>query len=143
MASSLDPSNFPESRMRVQDGHGSRSLGPSDSSDSGSDLAGPGLTEEDDVLSFDGPPEEDAEAEREEADAVDLDDSSDRYGTGVRSTAGRSPRVRDNADRDADRVMNPEEPGLGDGLDQAEEEAELGLADEEIEEEDDDDRQQR
>jgi len=138
MASSLDPNNFPESRMRVHDGHGSRSLGPSDSSDSGSDLAGPGLTEEDDVLSLDSPPDEDAEMEREEADAVDLDDSSDRYGAGVRSTAGRSARVRvrDAADRDADRVMNPEEPGLGD--DQAEEEAELGLADEEIEEEDDD-----
>jgi len=137
MASSLDPNNFPESRMRVHDGHGSRSLGPSDSSDSGSDLAGPGLTEEDDVLSLDSPPDEDAETEREEADAVDLDDSSDRYGAGVRSTAGRSARVRvrDAADRD------PEEPGLGDGLDQAEEEAELGLADEEIEEEDDEDRQ--
>ena len=137
MASSLDPNNFPESRMRVHDGHGSRSLGPSDSSDSGSDLAGPGLTEEDDVLSLDSPPDEDAEVEREEADAVDLDDSSDRYGAGVRSTAGRSARVRvrDAADRD------PEEPGLGDGLDQAEEEAELGLADEEIEEEDDEDRQ--
>jgi hypothetical protein len=138
MASSLDPNNFPESRKRVQDGHDSRSLGPSDSSDSGSDLAGPGLTEEDDVLSLDSPPDEDAETEREEADAVDLDDSSDRYGTGVRSTAGRSPRVRDDADRDADRVINPEESGLGD---EAGEEAELGLADEEIEEEDDDDRQ--
>jgi hypothetical protein len=142
MASSLDPNNFPESRMRV---HDSRSLGPSDSSDSGSDLAGHGLTE-DDVLSLDSPPDEDAEMEREKADAVDLDDSSDRHSAGVRSTAGRSARVRvrDAADRDADRIMNPEEPGLGDGLDQAEEEeeAELGLADEEIDEEDDDNDRQ-
>jgi len=142
MASSLDPNNFPESRRRVHDGHGSRSLGPSDSSDSGSDLAGPGLTEEDDVLSLDSPPDEDAETEHEEADAVDLDDSSDRYGTGVRSTAGRSPRVRADTDRDADRAMNPDEPGLDDGLDETEEEAELELADEEIEEEDDDDDRQ-
>jgi hypothetical protein len=140
MASSLDPNNFPESRMRVQDGHDSRSLGPSDSSDSGSDLAGPGLTE-DDVLSLDRPVDDDAATERETADAVDLGDSSDRYGTGgVRSTAGRSPRVRNDADHDADRVVNPEKPGLGDGLDPAEEEAELGFADEEIEEEGDDDR---
>jgi hypothetical protein len=93
------------------------------------------------VLSLDRPADEDAATERETADAVDLGDSSDRYGTGgVRSTAGRSPRVRDDADRDADRVVNPEKPGLGDGLDPAEEEAELGFADEEIEEEGDDDR---
>ena len=43
--STLDPDNFPESPDRVVGrGHGTGALGPSDSSDSGSDIAGgPGL----------------------------------------------------------------------------------------------------
>jgi hypothetical protein len=35
--------------------------------------------------------------------------------------AGKEPKMRVNADRDADRVVGPEEAGLGGGLDQAEE----------------------
>lgn len=130
MASSLDPNNFPDQgRKRVPSGHDSRSLGPSDSSDSGSDLIGPGLKEdEDDALSLDQLPDEDARAEVEEEDTgedadVDLDDDdSDRPGT------------RRHA---ADRVVEVEEADPGGGLDQAEE-ARAELVDEKIEEEGDD-----
>jgi hypothetical protein len=82
-------------------GHGVKSLGPSDSSDSGSDLPDP-----------------------------DREDTSDRHRTGERLTAGRE-RVRPDADRDTDRVVNESEAGLGGGLDQAEE-ARLGVTDEEL-----------
>jgi len=50
-----------------------------------------------------------------------MDDNSDRYGTGEHLTAGKDPDIRVNADLDVDRVVGPEEAGLGDGLDQAEE----------------------
>ena len=95
-------------------GHDTRSLGPSDSSDSGSDLAAPGT----DRLVGD----------------IDMDDNSDRSGTGEHLSAGKQPRIRVNADRDADRVVDSSEAGLGGGLDQAEE-ARQGKTDEEIEEE--------
>jgi len=36
-----------------------------------------------------------------------MDDNSDRYGTGERIAAGKEPRERQNADRDADRVKTP------------------------------------
>lgn len=74
--STLDPDNVPEGRRPKKHlkGHDTKSLGPSDSSDSGSDLA----------------------------------------------AAGTDELVGD-IDRDADRVVGPEEAGLGSGLDQAEE----------------------
>jgi hypothetical protein len=66
MASSLDPNNFPEAGTRLPRGHGSRSLGPSDRSDSGSDMAGPGLDDED-VLDLDRDSLDDMESDREDA----------------------------------------------------------------------------
>ena len=101
--STLDPENVPEGRRPKKHlkGHDTKSLGPSDSSDSGSDLAAPGTDE----LVGD----------------INMDDNSDRHGTGEHISAGREPRVRVNADRDADRVVGADEAGLGRGLDQAEE----------------------
>jgi hypothetical protein len=61
-----------------------------------------------------------------------MDDNSDRDGTGEHLTAGKDPRVRPNADRDTDRIVNAGEAGLGKGLDQAEE-AQLGVTDEDAE----------
>ncbi len=112
-ASTLDPDNVPEGRRPKKHlkGHDTKSLGPSDSSDSGSDLAAPGTDE----LVGD----------------INMDENSDRHGTGEHMGAGREPRVRVNADRDADRVVGADEAGLGDGLDQAEE-ARRGTTDEEI-----------
>lgn len=96
---------------------GSRSIGPSNSSDSGSDLAG--------LEPLDG--------DELDGDAMGMDDSSDAQGTGERLTAGDEPDVRIGSDIGLDRVVGPEEAGLGGGLDQAEQ-ARLGITDEEIEE---------
>jgi hypothetical protein len=117
-------------------GHDARSLGPSDSSDTGSDLLGPGLID-DEQLGLDRGTHEDSEAGRLTADAgasvgdLDLDETSDRFGTGEHLTAGKDPNVRIGADIGTDRIVGPEEAGLGGGLDQAEE-AQLGITDEEI-----------
>ena len=112
--STLDPENTPDGRRPKKHlkGHDTKSLGPSDSSDSGSDLAAPGTDE----LVGD----------------INMDDNSDRHGTGEHMGAGREPRVRINSDTGVDRTVAPEEAGLGGGLDQAEE-AQQGVTDEEIE----------
>jgi hypothetical protein len=117
-------------------GHDVRSLGPSDSSDTGSDMAGPGLIDED-VLRLDRGTNEDSEGGRRNvADAgasvgdLGMDDTSDRYGTGEHLTAGKEPHVRIGADIGTDRIVGPGEAGLGGGLDEAEE-ALLGTTDEE------------
>ncbi len=86
-------------------GHDIRSLGPSDSSDSGSDMSGLG----------------------------GLDSTSDRQGTGERaSVENNADDVEEAADITPDDIVDAEEAGLGGGLDQAEE-AQLGITDEEIE----------
>lgn len=93
MGSTLDPENFPHGRTRkTPKGHDVRALGPSDSSDTGADMAGQGP----------------------------LDDTSDRNGTGERMTVGQE-RVRPGHDIDTDRVVDPEEAGLGKGLDSVDE----------------------
>jgi hypothetical protein len=139
MASTLDPDAVDTRRRNPVKGHDVKSLGPSDSSDSGSDMAGPGLID-DDALGLDRGTNQDIEAgQRNVADAgasvgdLGMDDNSDRYGTGEHMTAGKEPGVRANSDRDTDRVIDASEAGLGAGLDQAEE-ARLGVRDEEVEE---------
>jgi hypothetical protein len=93
MGSTLDPENFPHARPRkTLRGHDVRALGPSDSSDTGADMAGQGP----------------------------LDDTSDRNRTGERMTVGNE-RVRPGHDIGTDRVVDPEEAGLGRGLDEADE----------------------
>lgn len=91
------------------------SIGPSDLSDSPSDLVGTGL-----------------------------EDASDRYGTGERASAGEDDvdeDVRADADIVPDRIVGSRDAGLGGGLDQAEE-AQLGITDEQIAElESDDDEE--
>jgi len=90
-------------------------------------MAGPGLID-DDLLNLDRGTNEDTEAGRQSsADAgssvgdLGMNDNSDRYGTGEHLTAGKDPNIRVNADRDTDRIVGPDEAGLGHGLDQAEE----------------------
>jgi hypothetical protein len=124
----LDPDAIPpRARERKLKGHDVRSLGPSDSSDSGSDLAGPGLID-DDLLGLDRGTSEDSEgghlsAGDPGASVGDLgaDENSDRNGTGEHLTAGKEPDVRVADDIAPDRVVGPEEAGLGGGLDEAEE----------------------
>jgi len=87
----------------VAKGHGVRSLGPSDSSDTGADMMGIG----------------------------GLDNTSDRNATGERASVELDADLDDARDIAADSVVDSSEAGLGLGLDQAEE-AQLGVTDEEI-----------
>jgi hypothetical protein len=104
----LDPDNLPiDTDRTMPPAHAARSVGRSDSSDSGSDLIG------------DGNPD---------------DDTSDRAGTGERLSADPSEDVRPDADIGFDRIVSEPEAGLGGGLDQAEE-AQLGITDEQLEDE--------
>lgn len=82
-----------EGKPVVRKGHGTGALGPSDSTDSGSDIVGgPGLNREDGLPLERGttsdPDRGGATAAPDIGDA-DLDSDSDRYGTGERAAAGR------------------------------------------------------
>ena len=117
--------------------HDLRSLGPSDSSDSGSDLSGPGLID-DDLLGLDRGTTEDSEGGHLASDDpgaslgdLGADDTSDRSGTGEHLTAGKEPDIRIANDIAPDRIVEAKDAGLGGGLDQAEE-AQLGVTDEEL-----------
>ena len=128
MGTTLTPENVPPQRpASVPPGHDVKSLGPSDSSDSGSDMAGPGLIDAD-MMNLDRGTMEDLEAGDDDiADAgtsvgdVDMDENSDRNGTGTRMSADLEPRAGDASDIAPDRVVGPGEAGVGDGLDEAEE----------------------
>ena len=102
----------PERDQVLPPGSDLRSIGPSDSSDSGSDVVGLG----------------------------NLDSTTDRYGTGERSSVelDDAGELRPDADIEPDRVVEARNAGLGGGLDQAEE-AQLGITDEEIDALEDDD----
>ena len=134
----LDPDKVSDpDRVLPPKGHDVRSLGPSDSSDSGSDMLGPGLVD-DDLLGLDRGTNEDSEGGHLSArDAgasvgdLDADENSDRSGTGEHTAAGKEPDIREGGDIAPDRIVGPEEAGLGGGLDQAEE-ALLGVTDEEL-----------
>lgn len=103
--STLDPDNIPLGNDRTLGrGHGTGALGPSDSSDSGSDVAGgTGLAREDDDFVLDAGTTEDGGASDVAVGAgadlgdVNLDSDSDASGTGERGAAGR-----DNAPLGAD-----------------------------------------
>ena len=104
-------------------GHGTAALGPSDSSDSGSDIqGGPGLNRDDGLQPPAGTtsdPDVDAFGATAGADIGDanLDSDSDRYGTGERAAAGRDSTVpTDTILRDdQDRVIDGE--SIGDEID--------------------------
>ncbi|MET0506786.1 MAG: chemotaxis protein [Burkholderiaceae bacterium] len=80
----------------VRKGGDTRSLGPSDSSDSGSDVASGGVTSPDELVS-----------------------DSDRAGTGER--AGVDAGEIEASEIAPDRIVDADEAGLGMGLDEAEE----------------------
>ena len=99
-------------------GHGTGALGPSDTSDSGSDIVGgPGVFDGD-VVGLDRGTNEDVNRSvRGTAGAdvgdINLDSDSDSVGTGEHITAGRDPRVR--GDIDTDRVESiAEDIGVAD-----------------------------
>lgn len=113
--STLDPDNFPESPDRsLGKGHGIDALGPSDTSDSGSDVVGGAgfsdALDKDQILDLGGGTTSDLEAshagETAGPDVGDADFSgdSDSGGTGERASAGRDTVARDGADIDTDRI---------------------------------------
>jgi hypothetical protein len=84
-----------EGKAGVGKGHGTEALGPSDSTDSGSDIVGgPGLNRQD-GLPLQRGTTSDPDQDRKGATAgpdigdADLDTDSDRHGTGERGAAGR------------------------------------------------------
>ncbi|HYM46836.1 MAG TPA: hypothetical protein VES91_00055 [Burkholderiaceae bacterium] len=104
-------------------GHGTAALGPSDTSDSGSDLQGPGVYEDDaDILDLDvGTNEDEAHAIGAGRDVGDanLDSDSDAGGTGERATAGRDTDVEAGSDIAPDRLVGSGAPiptGALDGI---------------------------
>lgn len=88
---------------------GTRELGPSDSSDSGADLIGPGSGAGDaGAEAALGPTFDLAAPPSAGADVGDanLDSDSDRNGTGERATAGRDTSVESGADIAPDRIID-------------------------------------
>jgi hypothetical protein len=125
-SSTLDPDNFPEAPDRVLGkGHGTDALGPSDNSDSGSDVTGgPGLgigVDEDLILDLDRGTNEDSTTGHGSSGGGagadlgdgDLDSDSDASGTGERASAGRET-VRDGADIGTDSIQSFDDVPLTD-----------------------------
>jgi hypothetical protein len=110
-SSTLDPDNFPAPPDRkLGSGHGTGALGPSDSSDSGSDLVGADGLAGEPVLDLGSGTTSDLEAGHAGGTAgpdvgdADLDSDTDSGGTGERAAAGRDTVVRDGADIDVDHI---------------------------------------
>ncbi len=117
-------------------GHGTRALGPSDTSDSGSDLQGPGIYEPDAyVIGLDTGTNEDAVhsagAGRDVGDA-NLDSDSDAGGTGERASAGRDTDVEAGSDIAPDRLIGSNTPMPADALDRITVDADGDLEDDDL-----------
>jgi hypothetical protein len=127
--STLDPDNFPEAPDRsLGKGHGIDALGPSDISDSGSDvMGGPGFAanlDEDQLLDLDTGTTSDNEASYAHDTAgpdvgdANLESDSDMGGTGERAAAGRDLRIKDGNDIDTDHIESiPDLPLTDDDVD--------------------------
>jgi hypothetical protein len=114
-ASTLDPDNFPGAPDRsLGKGHGVDSLGPSDVTDSGSDVVGgPGFAanlDDDQTLNLDTGTNEDPEASYAHDSAgadmgdPDMESDSDFGGTGERAAGGRDLVGRDGQDIGTDHI---------------------------------------
>ena len=108
-------------------GHGTLALGPSNTSDSGSDLQGPGVYEIDaEALDLDSGINEDVVqgtgAGRDIGDA-NLDSDSDADGTGERASAGRDIDADAASDIAPDRLIGSQGPVPRDVLDRIASEA--------------------
>jgi len=110
-SSTLDPDNLPGGADRnIRKGHGTAALGPSDTSDSGSDLqAAPGLAHQVGMGLTGGTnsgAEESTARDTAGPDVGDanLDSDSDSSGTGERASAARDTVVEDGEDIDTDHI---------------------------------------
>ena len=95
--STLNPDDEQRPEVR-QTGHDNASLGPSDSSDSGSDVAGAKRHAFDVDGELDNHALETGEAE--------LASDTDRFGTGERASADGDSTLEDNEDIEVDRVIS-------------------------------------
>ena len=115
--SSLTPENLPVGPDRsIHKGHGTSALGPSDSSDSGSDVqGGRGLAGDIDEFGLDAGNTSAPESARGNRTAgpdvgdSNLDSDSDRSGTGERASAGRDTLKEDGSDIGTDHIESIEE----------------------------------
>jgi hypothetical protein len=110
-AGPLHPDNItPGPDRRMPPGHGIDALGPSDTSDSGSDLkGGPGLAQQIDGFGLDRNPTDLEESTANNTAGPDvgdgqLDGDSDSGGTGERAAAVRDTVAPDGADIAPDRI---------------------------------------
>jgi hypothetical protein len=109
--STLDPDVIHESDRTLGVGHGTDALGPSDTSDSGSDIHGePGWYREVGIRGLEtgttSDPEQSSAGFTAGPDIGDanLDSDSDSGGTGEHATAARDTVVRDGQDIDTDHI---------------------------------------
>lgn len=109
-SSTLDPENRPERDREVGKGHGTRNLGPSDTSDSGSDVQDSmRWTNEADIGLEKGTLGDPDSAPRDRTAGPDigdagLDSDTDSGGSGEVASAGRDTDVEIAHDIDTDRV---------------------------------------
>ena len=111
-SSTLTPDNLPAGRdRRVGRGHGTEALGPSDSSDTGSDLVGAhGLAHDVDRFGLERGTNEDPDESRAtdtggpDVGDGNLDSDSDAQGSGERAAAGRDTPAAESRDIDVDHI---------------------------------------
>lgn len=99
--STLDPDNIPEPDRQLGKGHGTDALGPSDISDTGSDMQGGMRNIEEADIGLDRGTTDDPDSGRRH---VRADSDTDSLGTGERSTAGLDSDIEAGADIDVDRI---------------------------------------
>jgi hypothetical protein len=120
--STLDPDNFNLPDRKLGTGHGTGALGPSDTSDSGSDLQGGDGFSQDVGLDLDSgntsAPEGGGRGRGAGPDVGDanLDSDSDSSGTGETAAAGRDTLFADGDDIDIDDIEDISAEGV-EGLD--------------------------
>ena len=108
--STLDPDNIPEPDRQLGKGHGSAALGPSDISDTGSDVQGGSRPVEEFDIGLDKGTHEDPGTRTHDISAgADMDDTdngtdTDAVGTGERGTVGSDADIDMGADINVDRI---------------------------------------
>lgn len=98
--STLDPDYIPEPDRSLGSGHGKDALGPSDLSDTGSDVQGGLRAVEEDMLPLDRGTNEDSDTHTIEVGS----ENEDSTGTGESSTAGRNADIKIAGDIGTDRI---------------------------------------
>jgi len=118
-ASTLDPDNFNLPDRQIGKGHGTGALGPSDTSDSGSDLqGGDGLAAQDVGMGLDSgntsAPEGGTRRHGAGPDVGDanLDSDSDSSGTGETASAGRDSIFANGEDLDIEEIEDLSADGI-------------------------------